>query len=87
MKVKIFKQKVRLETIIVISMLSLIVLGLTSCNAEQRIYKHSYTDSWYYSDKGERYQVYQTTRGTKYILVLNKKETKFIRKYIKPLNK
>jgi hypothetical protein len=56
---------------------------LNSCNAEQRIYKHSYTDSWYYSDKGERYQVYQTARGTKYILVLNKKETKFIRKYIK----
>lgn len=83
MKIKIFKQKVRIETIIVISMLALILLSLTSCSAEQRIYKHSYTDSWYYSDKGERYQVYQTARGTKYILVLNKKETKFIRKYIK----
>lgn len=87
MKIKIFKQKVRLETIIVISMLTLILLGLTSCNAEQRIYNYSYTDYWYYSDKGERYQVYQTARGTKYILVLNKKQTKFIRKYIKPLNK
>lgn len=60
---------------------------LTSCSAEKRIYDYSYTDSWYYSDKGERYQVYQTARGIKYILVLNKKETKFIRKYIKPLNK
>ena len=59
----------------------------TSCSAEKRIYDYSYTDSWYYSDKGERYQVYQTARGIKYILVLNKKETKIIRKYIKPLNK
>jgi hypothetical protein len=82
MKIKIFKQKVRIETIIVISMLVLIILSLTSCNAEQRIYNHSYTDSWYY-EQNQRYQVYQTTRGTKYILVLNKKETKFIRKYIK----
>lgn len=56
---------------------------LNSCSAEKRIYDYSYTDSWYYSDKGERYQVYQTARGIKYILVLNKKQTKFIRKYIK----
>ena len=82
MKIKIFKQKVRLETIIVISMLALILLGLTSCNAEKRIYNYSYTDSWYY-EQNQRYQVYQTARGNKYILVLNKKETKFIRKYIK----
>jgi hypothetical protein len=51
--------------------------------AELRIYDHSYTDYWYYSDQGERYQVYQTTMGNKYILVLNKKQTKIIRKYIK----
>lgn len=62
----------------------LTILLLISCKtAELRIYDHSYTEYWYYSDKGERYQVYQTAMGNKYILVLNKKETKFIRKYIK----
>jgi hypothetical protein len=80
MKIKIFKQ-VRIETIILFSMLVLILLSITSCNAEKRIYEHSYTDYWYY-EQNQRYQVYQTSRGNKYILVLNKKETKFIRKYI-----
>ena len=62
----------------------LIILLLFSCKpAELRIYNHSYTDYWYYSDQGQRYQVYQTAMGNKYILVLNKKQTKFIRKYIK----
>jgi len=79
MKIKIFKQ-VRIETIILFSML-VILLSLTSCSAEKRIYEHSYTDYWYY-EQNQRYQVYQTSRGNKYILVLNKKETKFIRKYI-----
>lgn len=61
----------------------LTILILFSCKtAEERIYEHSYTDSWYYTDSGERYQVYQTSMGNKYILVLNKKQTKFIRKYI-----
>ena len=62
----------------------LTILLLFSCKpAELRIQNHSYTDYWYYSDQGERYQVYQTAMGNKYILVLNKKQTKFIRKYIK----
>jgi hypothetical protein len=62
----------------------LTILLLFSCKpAELRIYDHSYTIYWYYSDNGERYQVYQTAMGNKYILVLNKKQTKFIRKYIK----
>jgi hypothetical protein len=63
-------------------LLILLVSTLISCIAEKRIYKHSYTDDWHY-EQNQRYQVYQTTRGTKYILVLNKKQTKFIRKYIK----
>ncbi len=67
-------------------MFVLISLSLTSCNAEKRIYNYSYTNSWYY-DQNQRYQVYKTIMGTEYILVLNKKETKFIRKYLKPLNK
>jgi hypothetical protein len=62
----------------------LAILLLFSCKtAEERICEHSYTDYWYYSDSGERYQVYQTSMGNKYILVINKKQTKIIRKYIK----
>lgn len=60
----------------------LVLLTLTSCSVEQRIYKHSYTNEWYYMN-AERYQVYQTARGTRYIIVLNKKQTKFKRQYIK----
>ena len=62
----------------------LTILLLFSCKtAEERIHNYSYTDYWYYTDSGERYQVYQTSMGNKYILVINKKQTKFIRKYIK----
>ena len=59
-----------------------ILILLTSCSVEQRIYKHSYTNEWCYTDNG-RYQVYKTTLGARYIIVLNAKETKFKRKYIK----
>lgn len=55
---------------------------LFSCGVEQRIKDHSYTDKWYY-EKNVRYQVYKTKRGNYYIIVLNKKETNFKRKYIK----
>lgn len=55
---------------------------LTSCGVEQRIKDYSYTDKWYY-ENNIRYQVYKTKRGTPYIIVLNNKETKFKRKYIK----
>ena len=62
----------------------LTILLLIGCKpAELRISNYSYTDSWYYADKDTRYQVYQTAMGNKYILVLNKRQTKFIRKYIK----
>jgi len=61
----------------------LVLLSLNSCKpAEDRIYDHSYTKDWYYLE-GQRYQVYQTKKHTKYILVLNKRETQFIRKYLK----
>lgn len=61
-----------------------VLILLTSCSVEQRIYNHSYTTEWYYTET-ERYQVYKTALGTRYILVLNGKETKFKRKYIKSL--
>jgi|LakMenEpi03Aug12_release.lakeMendotaPanAssembly.Ray.scaffolds.fasta_scaffold5613442_1 hypothetical protein len=72
------------EKLITIVIGFIILFLFTGCSAEKRIYDYSYTDSWYY-EQNQRYQVYQTARGTKYILVLNKKETKIIRKYIKPL--
>ena len=59
-----------------------VLILLTSCNVEQRIYEYSYTKEWYYTNN-ERYQVYQTARGTRYIIVLNAKETKFKRQYLK----
>jgi hypothetical protein len=63
-------------------LLLLVLLLLTSCSVEQRIYKHSYTNEWCYTDN-ERYQVYKTALGTRYILVLNEKQTRFKRQYIK----
>ena len=55
---------------------------LVSCDAEKRIYEHSYTNEWYYIDT-MRFQVYKTKLGKRYILVLNEKQTKFNRQYIK----
>jgi hypothetical protein len=60
----------------------LVLILLTSCSVEQRIYKHSYTNEWYYIDT-MRFQVYKTARGTRYIIVLNEEQTKFKRQYIK----
>ncbi len=57
-------------------------LFLLSCSVEQRIKEHSYTKEWYYT-KEMRYQVYKTKAGTKYIIVLNKRQTRFKRKYIR----
>jgi len=62
-------------------LLLLFTFLLFSCNAELRIKDHSYTDQWYYEGK-ERLQVYKTRSGRHYVLVLNQKETKFIRKYL-----
>jgi hypothetical protein len=62
-------------------LLLLFTFLLFSCNAELRIKDHSYTDEWYYEGK-ERFQVYKTRTGRHYVLVLNKNETKFIRKYL-----
>ena len=59
-----------------------ILILLTSCSVEQRIREYSYTKEWYYIN-AKRFQVYQTARGTRYIIVLNKKETKFKRQYLK----
>ena len=63
-------------------LLILIVILFTSCSVEQRIKDFSYTDEWYYIDT-MRFQVYKTKSGKKYIIVLNEKQTKFKRQYIK----
>jgi hypothetical protein len=55
---------------------------LVSCEAEKRIYEHSYTNEWHYIDT-MRFQVYKTKLGKRYILVLNEQQTKFKRQYIK----
>jgi len=55
---------------------------LVSCDVEKRIYEHSYTNEWYYIDT-MRFQVYKTKFGKRYIIVLNEKQTKFKRQYIK----
>jgi uncharacterized protein YcfL len=58
------------------------LLLLISCSVEKRIKEYSYTEDWHcYNDK--QYQVYQTRLGERYIIVLNKSQTKFKRKYIK----
>jgi hypothetical protein len=60
----------------------LIAILSISCSVEQRIKDHSYTNEWYY-DNAIRYQVYKTKLGSKYIIRLNERETKFKRQYIK----
>lgn len=60
----------------------LTILTLTSCSVEQRIKDYSYTNEWYYVDT-MRFQVYKTKSGKKYIIVLNEKQTKYKRQYIR----
>jgi hypothetical protein len=60
----------------------LLLLTLASCSVEQRIKDHSYTQEWYYIDT-MKFQVYKTKNGKKYIIVLNEKQTKYKRQYIK----
>jgi hypothetical protein len=59
-----------------------ISLFLLSCSVEQRIKEYSYTKEWYYIDT-MRFQVYKTKSGKKYIIVLNERQTRFKRQYIK----
>jgi hypothetical protein len=62
--------------------LLLLFFCLMSCEAEKRIYEHSYTNEWYYIDT-IRFQVYKTKSGKRYILVLNEQQTRYKRQYIK----
>jgi hypothetical protein len=62
--------------------LILAFLSISCKTVEERINDNSYTTEWHY-ENGQRFQVYQTDSHRKYIIVLNRNETKFIRKYIK----
>jgi hypothetical protein len=55
---------------------------LLSCGVEQRIKDYSYTNEWFYIDSN-RYQVYKTKSGKRYIIVLNNKQTTLKRQYVK----
>ena len=59
-----------------------LIFTLISCEDEKRIYNHSYTNEWYYTET-MRFQVYKTKSGKRYILVLNEEQTKYKRQYIK----
>jgi hypothetical protein len=59
-----------------------LIFTLISCEAEKRIYKHSYTNEWYYTST-MRFQVYKTKSGKRYILVLNEQQTRYKRQHIK----
>jgi hypothetical protein len=61
--------------------ITLIAVLCISCSAEKRIRYYSYTDEWSYY-KQDRYQVYQTKFGKKYILILNDNKTRVKRKYL-----
>ena len=55
---------------------------MISCSVEQRIHCWSYTNEWHYENK-DRYQLYKTLDGRKYIIMINEDEDKLIRKYLK----
>ncbi len=66
----------------IIITLLLIAAMVVSCKpAELRINECSYTEYWYY-ENDIKYQVYKTRNCNMYILVLNKKQTKYIRKFV-----
>jgi hypothetical protein len=64
-----------------ITLLALLILT-TSCSIEKRIQRLTYTNEIYYINS-EMYQVYKTSRGTRYIIILNKEQTNFKKHYLK----
>ena len=64
-----------------ITLLALLILT-TSCSIEKIIQRLTYTNEIYYKDS-EMYNVYKTSRGTRYIIILNKEQTNFKKHYLK----
>lgn len=71
-----------MKKIIIIIIIVILSVFFISCSAEKRIKYYSYTDEWYYYNS-ERYQVYQTKFGKKYILIFNDDQTSVKRMYLK----
>jgi type II secretory pathway component GspD/PulD (secretin) len=63
--------------------LSLLIIGCSSQrDPGPHLKEWNYTNDWYYTDQGERLQVYKTRTGKRFVFELNKKQTHFIRKFI-----
>jgi hypothetical protein len=63
--------------------LILIAVLLSSCSVERRINWWSYTNEWHYRSD-QRYQVYKTLAGRKYIIVVDSLKIDLKREYLKP---
>lgn len=66
---------------IIIFFMSIFMFFMSCSSIEERIKDDNYTDLWYYHNN-KRYQVYKTDKDNYYIVVLNKKETRMVRKYV-----
>lgn len=64
--------------------IALFIIGfiMVSCSVERRIHNWSYTNEWHH-ETGNRYQVYKTIDGRKYIIVIDQDKLILKRKYIK----
>jgi hypothetical protein len=64
-------------------LLIMLAFTLISCSSvEDRIKNNNYTNDWYESDN-VRYQVYRMNNNNRYIIILNKRKSRFIRKNIR----
>jgi hypothetical protein len=63
-------------------LITIAILLTSCCSVEERIKHYSYTNEWYYKNN-LRFQVCKTKNERRYIIVLNKNETRFKREYIK----
>jgi hypothetical protein len=64
--------------------LSILVLAFTACSSQDpcvRLHNWNYTDEWFFQGD-ERFQVYKTWTGKRFIYVLNTDSTHFKRKTI-----
>jgi hypothetical protein len=62
--------------------LLLLLITCSCASVEERIKEHSYTNEWHYVN-GDRYQVYKTRSGKRYIIVNTKNLYKVKRKYLR----
>jgi hypothetical protein len=57
-------------------------LMIFSCKSvEERVKDSNVTNEWYYIDT-MRFEVYKTHNGRRYIIVLNNRQTRYVRQYI-----